>query len=92
MDKSTFRDYARNLGSCINQLQHESVTCISEILDYVEPAGGVADKATISQGEFGLDRLAERIGDVMSAYDSMLESLGRDKQFGDCIDRLNSQQ
>jgi len=82
---------AKGLMAWILQLKTESDLCISEILDAVEPPGGVADAATQTQASAGVDRIAERICDVMSAYDSLLESLGEDKYFAECIRQLNAE-
>ena len=84
------RETSRELQSWIQQLKTESDRCISEILDAVEPADGPFDAATQLRSVASIDRIAERIIDVMSAYDSLLESLGDREYFADCISRLHA--
>ena len=83
-----FREAAETLQLWVNQLKAENDLCISEILDAVEPPGGNADAETRSQASWSTDRIAKRIIDVMSAYDSMLETLGEPKLFNRFINQL----
>ncbi len=80
-----FRDSAKELQLWVTQLRSETDLCISEILDAEESPTKPVEPETQSKASSSVDRIAKRIFDVMSAYDSMAETIGEEPVFDDCI-------